>query len=45
LYGRPIVASENTVQAANGFAILELNLIRARGKQQPAAFAGPDAIL
>jgi hypothetical protein len=39
------VVGENTVQAANDFAILEFDLIRARGKQQPAAFAGPDAIL
>ncbi len=35
-YGCPIVVGENTATAAGGFAFLELDLIRVKGKHEPA---------
>jgi adenylate cyclase len=35
-YGCPIVVGQNTMAAANGFAFLELDLIRVKGKLKPS---------
>lgn len=35
-YGCPIVVGQNTAAAANGFAFLELDLIRVKGKLKPS---------
>jgi adenylate cyclase len=45
LYGLPVVAGEQTVTRCPGLAVLELDLIRVKGRTQPTRIFVPEGVL